>query len=286
MSIESVDRRALGPIFRERLTELIARAGLSKSAFAARVGIDRTALSQLLSDREDRLPRAETLAAIARATETSLDWLLGLSLDDTMATEVAAELAIETGARAADDSRLIEWRREAQGAKIRYAPALLPDLLRLPEVAEHELGGAEPERLAARREADQITLELSRTPEADMEIVAPRQRMEALAQGHGVYADLPAALRTAQLAHIAALSAELYPSLRLFLYDERRTYSAPFTVFGVKRVAIYLGDMYLVLNARAHIQALTRRFDELVRAAEISDREAPTFLGELRDAER
>lgn len=280
---EGVDRRALGPLFRARLGELVSRSGLSKSAYAARIGVDRTALSQLLSDREARLPRAETLVAIARAEEVSLDWLLGLSLDDTLATEVAAEVGIEEGAGGADDSRLLEWRREAQGAKIRYVPSHLPDLLRLPEVTAHEHGGEAVRRLATRMEVDQKSLELSRTPEADIEVCAPRQRFEMLSVGAGLYAGLDPALRAAQLRHIADLAEELYPTFRLFLFDAAELFSAPFTVFGAKRAAIYVGDMYLVLNARAHIQALTRRFDAIVRAAEISDRQSSAFLRRLAD---
>ncbi len=283
---ERVDRRDLGPIFRLRLGELVARSGLSKSAFAERVGVDRTALSQLLSDKDSRLPRAETLVAIARAGEVSLDWLLGLSSDDTMATEVAEDVALEDTAGGAGDSRIIEWRREAQGAKIRYAPTLLPDLFRLPELTAHEYSAQERSDavrvgIETRVEMDQKTLALSKTPEADFEICAPRQRMESLAQGVGVYAGLPAAIRAAQLTHMAELARELYPAVRLFIYDELRVFTAPFTVFGAKRAAIYLGDMYLVMNARSHIQALTRRFDNLVRAAEVSDRDAPTYLESL-----
>lgn len=272
------DRRDLGPIFKDRLADLVRRSGLTKSAFAARVGVDRTALSQLLSDKEARLPRAETLVAIARREEVSLDWLLGLSSDDTMATEVAAEVEIEAAGSSGDEPRLLEWRREAQGAKIRYAPAQLPDLLRLPEVTAHEHGGEAFSRIADRMESDLKTLELSRTPEADMEVCAPRQRFEMLAAGEGAYRGLHMEIRRAQLDHIEGLLSELYPAFRLFLYDAQRTFSAPFTVFGATRAAIYIGDMYLVLNARAHIQALTRRFDDLIRVSEISDRDAAAFI--------
>lgn len=288
---DRIDRRDLGPVFRNRLSELVSRSGLSKSAFAERIGVDRTALSQLLSDRDSRLPRAETLAAIARAEEVSLDWLLGLISEDTMATEVAAEVALEEGSGSAGESRLLEWRREAQGAKIRYVPSFLPDMLRLPALTAHEHGtlpGAEQPSdnnrigIEQRVETDKKTLELSKTPEADFEICAPRQLMDSLAAGAGMYAKLPRAIRQAQLDHMSELLSELYPAVRLFIYDQRRIFTAPFTVFGAKRAAIYVGDMYLVMNARAHVQALTRRFDSVVRASEISDREAPAFLKDMR----
>lgn len=277
----SIDKRALGPRFRQRLAELIDASGLSRSAFAERIGLDRSALSQLLSGREPRLPRAETLAAIARSEGVSLDWLLGLIETDTMATEVAPEVAIEERAGAWDDSRLLEWRREARGAKIRYAPAYLPDLLRLPEVVELEHGAATATRIENRIETDRETLELSRTPEADMEVCMPVQRLDLLAKGDGFFAGVSEIVRRRQLERIADLLEELYPSFRLFLYDGRTTFSAAYTVFGAKRAAIYVGKMYFVMNASAHIQALTRHFDGLIRAADVDARDAADFSRRL-----
>ena len=59
-----VDRREMVGICRQRLGEIIARSGDSRAAFARRIGIDRSTLAQILSSADDRLPRAETLAAI------------------------------------------------------------------------------------------------------------------------------------------------------------------------------------------------------------------------------
>ena len=277
----SLDKRALGPKFRERLLQLIAKSGLSRAAFAARIGIDRSALTQLLSTREPRLPRAETLAAIARSEGVSLDWLLGLIETDTLATEIAAEIEIEERAGRFDDSRLLEWRRDAQGAKIRYVPAYLPDLLRLPEITEYEFEASAAPRLATRVETDRETLALSRTPEADMEVCMPRQRLELLAQGGGFYDGVQEDVRHRQLERIAHLTEELYPAFRLFLFDGRAAYSAAYTVFGAKRAALYVGDMYFVLSARAQIQALTRHFDGLIRIADVDAREVSRFTQKL-----
>ena len=60
-----MDKRALAELFRLRLLELVTRSGDSHSAFAAGIGIDRSALSQLLSGDSARLPRVETLLNIA-----------------------------------------------------------------------------------------------------------------------------------------------------------------------------------------------------------------------------
>jgi len=277
----ALDRRALGPKFRERLDEVIRRSGLNKSAFAKVIGIDRSALSQLFAAKDARLPRAETLAAISRTQGVSLDWLLGLSEDDSLAAEVAPEVAIEERADRADDSRLLEWRREAQGAKIRYVPSNLPDLLRIPEITEHEFAANVRPMIENRLDTDRETLELTRTPQSDMEVCLPRQRLEMLAEGGGVYSGLPAEIRFKQITHMARLVEELFPAFRMFLFDGRAAFSAPNTVFGAKRAAVYMGDMYFVLNAQAHIEALSRHFDSLIRLAEIDARDCADFLRKL-----
>ena len=82
--------------FRTRLTEVIERSGMSRSEFARRIGADRSTLSQLLAPEGTRLPRAETIAAIAGVAQVSVDWLLGLSAEGQMGTDVLNEaVAIE-----------------------------------------------------------------------------------------------------------------------------------------------------------------------------------------------
>ena len=60
-----MDRRDTAQRFRERLREAMERGRVNRSTLAARIGIDRSTLSQLLSSEVDRLPRADTAAAIA-----------------------------------------------------------------------------------------------------------------------------------------------------------------------------------------------------------------------------
>ena len=60
---------------------------------------------------------------------------------------------------------------------------------------------------------------------------------------------------------------ELYPTFRWFLFDIRKNYSVPLTIFGPHRAAIYVGDMYLVSTSQEHIRMLTGHFDNLIRAA-------------------
>src|SRR3546814_16356167 len=70
---------------------VIARSGLSRSGFAAKAGLDRPTLSQLLSPSNDRLPRAETIPAIAKQEQVSTDWLLGLVQEEKHGTKLLSE---------------------------------------------------------------------------------------------------------------------------------------------------------------------------------------------------
>ena len=81
----------------------------------------------------------------------------------------------------------------------------------------------------------------------------------------------------------ARLTDELYPTLRWFLYDGLERYASPVTIFGPLRAALYLGQMYLVLTSSAHVQRLSRHFDELIRGAVIQPPDVPDFVRRLRD---
>ncbi len=276
-----MDKRELGPVFRERLQVLMARSGARRSAFAQSIGVDRSALTQLLSGQSNRLPRADTLRRIAERYAVSLDWLLGLSQDETLAAEIrqAVELAEAEGAEG--ETLLERWHKEAIGYKIRYVPAQVPDLLRTPAVIEYEYSGRSAPSPSWQLRNAEFRLDYSRRPETDMEVCMPRHTLEIFARGLGVWDGFPDEARREQLEHMATLLDDLYPTFRLFLYDGRMRYSVPYTIFGPYRAAIYAGDMYIVLNATQAVRALTRHFDDLIRAAEINAHEAAAFARNL-----
>ena len=275
-----VDKRDLSDIFRDRLKVLLGRSGLNQSAFAAKVGIDRSALSQLLSGASTRLPRAETLLNIASEHRVSLDWLLGLSQDEALTGEMRETLELEEATGGYDRTLLARWHTEAAGTKIRYVPAGIPDLLRTDALIDYESDMSSRSREVQAGET-QYRIDYSRRPETDMEICMPRHVLEIFAAGMGVWSAFPEDARRQQLEHMAELLEELYPAVRLYLYDGRLRYSVPYTIFGPYRAAIYAGDMYLVLNATAAIRALTRHFDNLIRAATVNAHEAAGYAARL-----
>ncbi|MCP5071666.1 MAG: helix-turn-helix transcriptional regulator, partial [Rhodobacteraceae bacterium] len=218
-----MDKRLASDQFRNRLQNLHQRSGLRQSGFAALIGIDRSALSQLLTGANARLPRAETLISIAENCQVSLDWLLGLSEDQGVSSELRDALEIAEGADGADRSLLAQWHAEAAGAKIRYVPAGLPDQLRTNALMQH---GGRP--LSG---AEDFTLNFSRAEQSDMEACMPVQTLQLLAAGQGVWSDLSCSVRQEQLTHMARLLRQFYPAFRLFLFDGRARYSMPYTIF-------------------------------------------------------
>jgi transcriptional regulator with XRE-family HTH domain len=275
-----LDKRDLSSLFRERLKTLVRRSDLNQSAFAQAVGIDRSALSQLLSGATTRLPRAETLLNIASENKVSLDWLLGLSQDEGLTGEIRASFELEEASGGFDRTLLARWHGEAAGTKIRYVPAGIPDLLRTEALIEYEAGITNKSR-ESQADETRYRIDYSRRPETDMEVCMPLHTLDIFARGLGVWAEFPATERAKQLAHMSRLLDDLYPTFRLFLYDGRLRYSVPYTIFGSIRAAIYVGDMYLVLNATAPVNALTRHFDNLIRAAIVNAHESAAFAQNL-----
>jgi transcriptional regulator with XRE-family HTH domain len=268
-------------IFRERFLAVIARSGLNRSAFAARTGIDRSTLSQLLSGENDRLPRAETLAAIAESERVSVDWLIGLSQEGRVGADILRQsVEVERDADGSDtaDVLLERWHAEAAGYKVRYVPTTLPDLLKTDRIIRYEYRRFSAVDAAETKKRALAKLDLQRRSGSEMEACNSVQAIEGFARGEGIWRDLGPAVRKEQLDHLITLVDELYPSFRWFFYDSRHRYSVPFTVFGPKRAVIYVGQMYWVFNSVEHIRELTGHFEELIRAAVVQPHEIVSFL--------
>src|SRR5690606_7524856 len=277
------DKRDTVTIFRERLTELIARSGQSHAAFAAHPGLVQSTLAQLLAPALVRLPRAESVARIAARIHVSVDWRLGLSQRDSISTNIVSPIQIEVGARSHADERLRRWHEEAAGYKIRYVPASLPDLLKTEAVIDYEFRNWTRTSPQVRLEEAAQKLAYSRKPETDIEVCSSYQGLEGFARGEGVWQSLEPEHRREQLERMRELIDELYPTFRWFLYDGRQNYSAAYTIFGPLRAAVYVGDMYFVFNSTEHIRALTRHFDSLIREAVVQPHECGGFVSRLLD---
>lgn len=277
----SADKPETAEVFRRRLHQVIARSGHNHAGFARFSGVDRSTLSQLLNAEAPRLPRADTLIAIAAACRVSIDWLLGLSAREEVGADIIeAMVQIEPHIRGPIDERFVTWLQEAEGLRIRTVPETFPDFLKTAEVLRYEYrsSAGAPEGAV---EAVDARLSVMRRPDSELEVCTSVQAFATLATGQGKWDGLPRAMRRAQLEHLIALYTEFYPSLRIYCYTLSEVYSSPFTVFGPKRVALFLGNSYLVLNNVDHVRQLGRRFDELIRLAVVQPHQIVEFLTEL-----
>src|SRR3546814_12288797 len=89
--------------------------------------------------------------------------------------------------------------------------------------------------------SDLSRLAYSRRPETDLEACSSLQSLQGFARGQGIWDKLPVAERKLQLSWMIALVEEPYPTYRWFLYDGLAHYSAPVTIFGPTRAAVYIG---------------------------------------------
>jgi len=280
--VQISDKRDRAHLFRDRLTAAIDQHGETQSGLARAIAVDRSTVSQLLTNHGARLPNAHIVASCAAHLGVSADWLLGLTdRPENAADLVAASMEVTKAPRALVDEQIFAWHREASGYKIRHVPAGLPDMMKLPEVLRWEyepsLGRSTDQAIGA--SADRFAL--MQEARSDYEIAVPLYELESFASGTGYYAGMPRDLRLAQLDHLKALHADLYPTLRLHLFDARKLFSAPITVFGPLLAVIYLGQNYLAFRDKERVQLLTRHFDTLVREAHITPRDLPAHIDHL-----
>src|SRR6056297_3543869 len=281
---QKTDKRLRADLFRTRLAEALRERGTNQSALSRAVGVDRSTISQLLKGSGARLPNAQVVGECARALGVSADWLLGLTdRPETAADILANTMSLTEAPRALVDEQIFQWHKEAAGYKIRHVPAGLSDMLKTREMLEWEytphLGRSTQQAIGASEDR----LEWMRGTQSDHEIAMPLSEIRSLLRGEGYYTGLPRDVREAQIDRLLEVMQQLYPSLRVYLYDARRLYSAPMTIFGPLLTVIYIGQNYMAFRDTERVQALTRHFDHLVREAHVTARQLPDHLRALRE---
>lgn len=278
-----IDKRERATLLRDRLAEAMRVAGVTQTGLARSVGVDRSTVSQLLGDRGARLPNAHLVGACAQVLGVSSDWLLGLSARPESAADLLAiSLTVTEAARALVDETIFAWHREAEGYKLRHVPATLPDMLKTRAVLEWEYGPHLGRTTTQAINASEDRLAWMRRSRSDYEIAMALFELDSFARGEGYYRGLDRDSRAAQLDGLIALTEQLYPRVRLYLYDARRLWSAPVTIFGPRLAALYIGQNYLVFRDSDRIDALTAHFDHLVKEASVTARALPDHLRGLR----
>ncbi|WP_270729039.1 helix-turn-helix domain-containing protein [Shimia sp. Alg240-R146] len=279
---EIIDKRLRADRFRQRLGSAMKDTSITQSELSRRIGVDRSTISQLLKDKGARLPNAQVVGECAAALGVSADWLLSLTdLPENTAAILANAMTVTEAPRALVDEQIFDWHQEAAGYKIRHVPAGLPDMLKTDEMLVWEysahLGRTTEQAINASRDR----LNWMRSSHSDYEIALPRHEMRAFATGTGYYEGLPSHIRQRQLEQLADLTEQLYPRMRLYLFDAHRLFSSPITVFGPLLAVLYLGRNYLAFRDTERVSGFTAHFDNLVRQADVTARQFPAHASSL-----
>lgn len=280
-----MDKRLRAARFRDRLAQAMRNTQTTQSALARATSVDRSTISQLLTDEGARLPNAHVVGACASALGVSADWLLGLSdRPESAADLLSASLSMTEAPRALVDQTIFDWHQEAAGYKIRHVPATLPDMLKTRALLEWEyaphLGRTAHQAIGA----SQDRLDWMREARSDYEIAMPLYELHSFAHGVGYYQGVPLNIRLEQLDRFETLTEQLYPRMRIYLFDAQRLFSSPITIFGPLLCALYVGSHYLAFRDRERVEVFTGHFDRLVREADLSARHLPTHLRHLKAA--
>jgi transcriptional regulator with XRE-family HTH domain len=277
-----MNKRARSDLFRNRLQKAMDLKGDTQSSLARKTGADRSTLSQILAGTTPRLPNGQLVAQCANSLGVSADWLLGLSdQPDSLEQILEQAMTMVDAPRALIDAQIFAWHQRAAGYKIRHVPTGLPDMVKIRSMLEWEYAPSLGHTIDLAIASAEDRLNWMRQAQSDYEIALPIHELQAFARAEGYYSGCPRQIRIEQLKHLAQLTAQLYPVMRFSLFDARKIYSAPITIFGPLLAVIYLGQKYLVFRVPDRIQALSQHFDGLIREAEIGTRELPAFIGAL-----
>ncbi|MCO4809807.1 MAG: helix-turn-helix transcriptional regulator, partial [Planktomarina temperata] len=238
-----MDKRARSDLFRHRLQQAMALTGETQSSLARKTGADRSTLSQILSGTTARLPNGQLVAQCAQSLGVSADWLLGLSdQPDSLPQILAQAMTMVDAPRALIDAQIFAWHQEAAGYKIRHVPAGLPDMVKIRPMLEWEYAPSLGHTIDLAIASAEDRLNWMHQAQSDYEIALPIHELQAFARAEGYYSGCPRHIRIEQLKHLARLAAQLYPVMRVSLFDARKIYSAPITIFGPLCAVIYLGQ--------------------------------------------
>ena len=277
-----MDKRRRESLFRERLIEVMSVKGMTKSGLSRAANVDRSTIGQLLKNDQPRLPNAQLAADAANALGVSTDWLLGLTnRPETPGDIIAAALSLSPAERTSADEQLLEWHHEAAGYKVRHVPATLPDILKTKRILDWEYASVRERRLPEALSAIQDQLQWLSSGVSDYEIAVPVHEIESCAAGTAYYKNVEKDVRYEQLGFIADQCDQMFPRLRIFLFDAHNVFSSPVTIFGPNLAVIYVGQCYLAFREVERIKSLSSHFDWLVREAVVDARNVSTHIRSL-----
>lgn len=278
--MHSSSLRKFREIFHQRLTEAFTKLEVSQAELCRKTGIDRSTLTQLLKADDMRLPRADTVAALAEGLNVSADWLLGLSNQIFPSSQIVQNLlrveSIDTYSPIQEP--IYQWHSEASDQKIRYVPQTLPDQIKTLDMIVFEYREHLTRQEVEKIMGDETRQQYNDIRGRDFEVCCSIQTLDMFFQGAGIWADMELKARKAQIEHMIKIVEESYPDFRLYFYDPIKMPSPQLTIFGRNRAAIGVGNLYFSYTTREHVETLIGHFNQLIRNATVKAHESVDYL--------
>jgi transcriptional regulator with XRE-family HTH domain len=278
-----MSKRDIAQLMQERLRQSFARTGLSISEFSRRHHIDRSTLSQLLSSQQFRMPRADTVAALADALHVSCDWLLGLTEEQRFGIElIQSAVSLYDEELEQSESQWVRWHKEAGDAKIRYVTVTsIPHQLKNKNTILYEY-----ESLLGRDDAQTYWdsgsfLEEIERRNRNYEVCGSLQMLEAFAKGDWIWSGYKTNLRKQQLLDMAQDLEALYPEYQLYLFDETKVITVPMVLFGTHKAVLNCNGNFIAFTRDIHIEFLNDIFKTMIKNTVIYPHQTVDFIRKM-----
>ncbi len=272
-------------LFQQRLNQAFKEQDIVPARFSKQTGIARSTLSDLLKGEDIRLPRLDTIVALAEHLDVTSDWLLGLSNEKNKVSEIieSALQVAETEQASKDKDPLHQWlSTEMTDTKLRQACLFFPDHMATIDVLlykykdRYEHHGLTSEKVDAFSHSYRDKIE-----HISVEMCAPLVNIETFAYGHDIWSELALEARQRQLLALADRLEETYPKHQMYLYDGLRNKPPMFILYGHQKASLWIGSYHLIFHIPKQVEAFHKQFDQHIRNTLIYPHEAPNYLREL-----
>jgi len=218
------------------------RTGITQAALARRPALTDQPCHNCSRDQGARLPNAQLVAECSAALGVSADWLLGLSdFPNRPPIWWPPRFPCPKPPAPWAMTRSLPGTRRPQATRSATCHRACPICSKTTDMLRWEYAPAVGKTIEQAIGASADRLGWMQQSKSDYEIALPLSELDSFARGQGYYAGLPVNVRQDQLRRFRDLHDQLYPALRLHLFDKRAVYSAPVTVFGPLLAVIYRG---------------------------------------------
>ena len=275
-----MDKKSLFKCFQIRFNETFSNLGCTQAEFSRLSGVDKTIIAQLINSDDIRLIRMDTIYQIAKALNVSSDWLLGLSNSPEQATNILSQSIYMDPIEDYDpiEEPIFKFLHDNKGMKARYVSASLLDHFKTPETLSYETGLSLKKIEPLYSESQYGGIELS---DYDFEACQSIHQLNSFAKGEDAWSGFSKKDRKHQLEYMRSRVEALYPTYKVYLYDDLSYFSVPFTIFGRQTAAVWTGNGYLIFKNDSYVRIFVKLFNRILKSAEYYPHEFTGYIDKL-----